>query len=266
MFVRTAVRAFAAVAVMTAPAVAQSALGPYAPAAAKYKVTSNTKVAQTMMGQTQEFESSNNQVLSMSMAKAADALALTLTLDSASVTSTAPGAAPDVSALIGLKFAGTVAPNGKVTSGELTDKAGAVSKSPIGNGLRAFLPRLQLGATKGASWVDSSSSTTSQNGADVTTNTVVTYTFAGDTSVAGAKAWKITGASVGKVSGKGNMQGSDFTIEGDVKGLTTSVVSTAGILLGQSGDSDSNLTVTVEAAGLVIPITQKTTAKVDKLP
>jgi hypothetical protein len=60
--------------------------------------------------------------------------------------------------------------------------------------------------------------------------------------------------------------GSDYTISGDVKGTITSVVSAAGVLLGQVSESDSNLTVNVEAAGMTIPIVQYGTVKLERVP
>jgi hypothetical protein len=43
-------------------------------------------------------------------------------------------------------------------------------------------------------------------------------------------------------------------------------VSTAGAFLGQFSDTDSNLTVNVESAGMSIPIVQHSTAKVERVP
>ena len=105
-----------------------------------------------------------------------------------------------------------------------------------------------------------------QGDADLTSESVVNYTLAGDTVVAGTRAWKVTSVSATKIRGKGSRMGSDYTIAGDVKGTTTSVVTTAGILLGQLSESDSNLSVDVPAAQMTIPIVQHGTVKVDKVP
>jgi hypothetical protein len=266
MFVHSATRALLSMAVIATPAVAQTALGPYAPASARYRITASTKTSQNMMGQVQEFETSASQLLSLSVAKAGDALTLTMTLDSATITTTSPEPAPDLSEAIGMKFTGSMAVDGKVASSEVTDKTGAPSKSPLAGNLRSILPRLKLGATSGATWVDSSTIVTKQNDAEVTAATAVTFTLAGDTTVAGVKAWKIVGASAGKLSGTGNRMGTDYTLTGDVKGISTSLVSMTGMLLGVTVDSDTNLTATVESAGMTIPIVQKTTTKIEKLP
>ena len=266
MIVSSVTRAIAALSIVVAPVAAQNTLGAYAPVAAKYHITSKGKTSQVMMGQAQEFETSSNQLLSLAVAKAGDALSLTMTLDSATVTSGAPTGAPDMSSAIGMKFIGAMALDGKVSSSQVLDKSGVVSTSDFASNLRSILPRLRIGATKGTVWVDSFTVLGKQGDADLTSQSVVNYTLAGDTMVAGTKAWKVVGVSATKINGKGSRMGSDYTIDGDVKGTMTAVVSTAGILLGQVSESDTNLSVNVPAAQMTIPIVQHGTVQVDKLP
>ncbi|MHB1313078.1 MAG: hypothetical protein ACYC3L_13765 [Gemmatimonadaceae bacterium] len=262
----SALRATVAMLVISAPVLAQTTLGPYSPVEAKYRVISNTTTSQVMMGQAQEFETKANQLLALSVKKAGDALSLTMTLDSATVTTTAPQPAPDMTEALGMKFAATMGLDGKVATSAVTDRTGAPSMSQLAGNFRTILPRLLVGATVGATWTDSSSNTTKQEDAEVVTSTTSAYSLAGDTLVAGVKAWKITATSISKVTGHGNRMGADYTITGDVKGLVTAVVSTAGVLLGEASDADSNLTVTVESAGMTIPIAQKTSTRIDRLP
>ena len=266
MIVRSITRAVVTLSFVVAPVTAQSALGAYAPIATKYHIVSKGKTSQIMMGQSQEFETTSNQLLSLAVAKAGDALSLTMTLDSATVTSGAPTGAPDMSSAIGMKFIGAMALDGKIASSQVFDKSGVVSTSDFASNLRSILPRLRVGATKGAVWVDSFTVLGKQGDADLTSESVVNYTLAGDTVVAGTRAWKVTSVSATKISGKGSRMGSDYTIAGDVKGTTTSVVSAAGILLGQLSESDSNLSVDVPAAQMTIPIVQHVTVQVDKVP
>jgi hypothetical protein len=263
---KSVTRSVAAFTILAAPVAAQGTLGAYAPDAAKYQVTSSQKTSQVMMGQTQEFETTSGQLLSVTVAKAGGALTLTMTLDSATVTTTAPNGAPDVSEAIGLKFVGDMSLDGKVSSSRVTDKTGAPSTSQFASNMRSILPRLRLGAAKGATWEDSLNTVGKQADADVTSAGVVSYTLAGDTVVAGASAWKIVGVVSSKVTGKGNRMGTDYTITGDVKGTITSVVSAAGVLLGQFSESESNLSVNVEAAGMTIPIIQHGSVTVSRLP
>ena len=266
MIVSSVTRAIAALSIVVAPVAAQNTLGAYAPVAAKYHITSKGKTSQVMMGQAQEFETSSNQLLSLAVAKAGDALSLTMTLDSAIVTSGAPTGAPDMSSAIGMKFIGAMALDGKVSSSQVLDKSGVVSTSDFASNLRSILPRLRIGATKGTVWVDSFTVLGKQGDADLTSQSVVNYTLAGDTMVAGTKAWKVVGVSATKINGKGSRMGSDYTIDGNVKGTMTAVVSTAGILLGQVSESDTNISVNVPAAQMTIPIVQHGTVQVDKLP
>jgi len=266
MIVLSVTRTIAALSILVAPVAAQSTLGAYAPVAAKYHIASIGKTSQVMMGQAQEFETTSNQLLSLAVAKAGDALSLTMTLDSATVTTGAPTGAPDMSSAIGMKFVGGMALDGKIASSQITDKTGGVSTSDFASNMRSILPRLRVGASKGAAWVDSTKSVGKQGDADLTSESVVNYTFIGDTIVAGTKAWKIVGVSATKLTGKGSRMGSDYTIAGDVKGTSTSVVSTAGVLLGQVSESESNLSVDVPAAQMTIPIVQHSTVKVDKVP
>ena len=266
MIVSSVTRAVVALSFIVAPVAAQTALGSYAPVVAKYHISSKGKTSQVMMGQAQEFETTSNQLLSLAVTKAGDALSLTMTLDSATVTSGAPTGAPDMSSAIGMKFIGAMALDGKVASSQVLDKSGVVSTSDFASNLRSILPRLRIGATKGMVWVDSFTVLGKQGDADLTSESVVNYTLTGDTVVAGTKAWKVVGLSATKISGKGSRMGSDYTIDGTVKGVTTAVVSTAGILLAQFNESDTNLSVNVPAAQMTIPIVQHGTVQVDKLP
>ena len=91
-----------------------------------------------------------------------------MTLDSATVTTTAPTGASDLSEAIGLKFVGGMALGGKVASSQVTDKAGAPSTSQYATNMRSILPRMRLGAAKGATWVDSITTVGKQGDADLT--------------------------------------------------------------------------------------------------
>ena len=253
-------------AVLATPLAAQSSLQGYGPVSARYRMVITGQSSQIMMGETQVFDSRSDQVATVVIAKVGSVLTQVMTLDSVSMSSTSPVPTPDVSSAIGMKLTGTMDLDGKVATSAVTDKMGATSTSQFATNMRSFLPRLKLGATSGTSWVDSATSVTKQNGADVTTKTVTTYTLAGDTTVAGARAWKIASMSTGKVTGSGNQQGADFTIGGSVTGHGTFVISLAGVFLGADLASDVNMIVEVPMASMTIPTTQKQTTKISKLP
>ena len=253
-------------AVLATPLAAQSSLQGYGPVSARYRMVITGQSSQIMMGETQVFDSRSDQVATVVIAKVGSVLTQVMTLDSVAMSSTSPVPTPDVSSAIGMKLTGTMDLDGKVATSAVTDKMGTTSTSQFATNMRSFLPRLKIGATSGTSWVDSATSITKQNGADVTTKTVTTYTVAGDTTVAGARAWKIASMSTGKVTGSGNQQGADFTIGGSVTSHGTFVISLAGVFLGADLVSDVNMIVEVPMASMTIPTTQKQTTKISKLP
>ncbi len=245
---------------------AQSSLQGYSPVSARYQMLVTGQSSQIMMGEAQVSDSKSVQVATVIISKAGTALTQVMTLDSVTASSTSPVPMPDASSAIGMKFTGAMDVDGKIATSAVTDKMGATSTSPFAANMRSFLPRLKVGATAGSSWVDSVTSVTKRNGADVTTRTVTTYTLAGDTTVAGARAWKIASTSSGKLTGSGNQQGADFTIGGTVTGHGTFVISLAGVLFGVDLVSDVNMMVEVPMASMTFPIIQKQTTKINKLP
>jgi phosphoribosylcarboxyaminoimidazole (NCAIR) mutase len=249
---------------LATPLAAQSALAGYAPVNARYRVTSNAQSSQVMMGETQVAETKSDQTFTVVIARAGSAFTLLMTLDSATASSTSPVPLPDLSGALGMKFTGTMNADGKVATSAVTDKTGNPSTSPLATNMRSFLPRLKNGATAGSSWADTTTSVTKQNGADITTTLLTTYTLVGDTTVSGARAWNITAISQGKLSGSGNQQGADYTIAGNISGRGTIAVSAGGVLLGAELASDTNMLVEVPAASLTIPVTQKMTTRISK--
>ena len=229
----------------------------YAPQNAKFVLSSKTKVAQEMMGQKQEGESTTEQKYTLAAsAKGAGQLDVTLALDSMTSTSSM-GPAPDLSKTIGTKFVGIIGTNGKTISGDVTVPTGGDMKAPQAVAMKSFLPVLPASAKIGGTWSDTVTSTIAQaNGAELKNTVVSNYTLAGDTAVDGAKAWKIAVATNTTIAGKGNMQGQDFSIEGTSKGNGVTVISKDGQYISREGTEETNLTVTVDAMGLVIPITQ----------
>lgn len=252
--------------VIAFPAIASAQLPGYSPSTGKYRVDTQIKIAQSMMGQTQEFDNASKQLLSVALAGSAPSMDLTIVLDSMSSTSSAPGGAPDVSALLGLKLTGKMNPTGAVSGEKAVDKAGAEPQGPVAASLKTLFPRLKVGAKVGETWVDTSTTKANQNGIETTTTTVTTYTYAGDSTVAGGKTAKVTAVSVAKVAGKGNAQGQDLSLEGETKSNSTYLVAPAGTFVGGTSSVDAALNVTVEAMGMVIPITQKGTTKIERVP
>lgn len=259
------IRTFAALVVAVVPSlvIAQGVKLTYAPGTAKYQITSQTHIAQEMMGQKTEFDIGSDQKLTwVTTAKAAGLLDFSISLDTVSITNSM-GAATDVSKIIGTKFAGVMTPAGKVVSGDVAVPVGGDAKSAQANGVRTFIPTLTGATTVGATWTDTTSSVISQgSNTEFKATSVIIYTLVGDTTYDGQKSWKVQHEVVTTLSGKGNQQGADFTIEGTSKGSGMTYFSQGGVYLARNAKDEMNLTATVESAGLVIPATQATTVKV----
>ena len=254
----------AMVAAMCAPITttlfAQAPLPGYSPLNTRYRIAISTQVSQVMNGQSMEASSSMDQLASVAIAKDGAAFTLTIVVDSVTATSSGGAPTPDV---LGLKYSGVMNPDGHVVTSTMTDKAG----NPVTTGaVSSFLPRLKIGATPGTTWADTTSTTRTQNGGPVTTVVVANYTLVGDTTVAGGKGWKLAFTSIGTVNGTGNQQGADYTIKGSTNGGGTLVVGAGGALVGADLVNDAKMTVDVPMAGMQIPVTQKQTTKVTRIP
>jgi hypothetical protein len=251
------------VAIVPGVATAQNVKLNYAPGTAKYQVSSQTHITQEMMGQKQDIDLNSDQKLTFSAtAKAGGLLDFTVSLDTIAMTNSMAGPT-DVSKMIGTKYTGVMNPNGKVVSGDVTVPVGGDVTSAPANGVRLFMPVL-TGATKvGGTWTDTVTSVVTQgSGAQIKATTVTNYTLVGDTTYDGQKSWKVQHDVVTTLAGKGSNQGTEFTMEGTSKAGGMSYFSQGGVYIGRTTKEETNLTVTVEAAGLVIPVTQATTVKV----
>lgn len=238
----------------------------YTPGTAQYKVTTTTSTTQEMQGQKQEFSLNSEQKVSVTVGKAnKDSVPLSIVLDSIVQQTTAPGA-PDVSKLVGMKLDGVMSPQGKVYSSTVKTADGAEAMSQASEGMKRFLPRLPASIKTGLTWTDTSEAKIpTGNGAEITRNAIMTYTVKGDTMIAGQKAWKIELDSKAKLTGKGNQMGADFTIDGGSAGKGMTYISPNGWFVGLDASENQELTVTVEAAGMIIPVTTTTKTRVERL-
>src|SRR6185436_559847 len=111
MFVRPSRLVLALSLALPAAAAAQSF--EYAPSSGQYRISSKTKGAQEAMGQKQEFESTNNQLLTVTVARATkDTLAVTVRIDSVAAVGPMGMTPPGLDKLVGVKVAVKLAPYG----------------------------------------------------------------------------------------------------------------------------------------------------------
>lgn len=261
MLVRSTVTALLALAATTASA--QDVKFAYAPGTAKYRVTSQTKQQQEAMGQKQEFEVSSEQRLTLTTSGKGEAVNFSLRLDTLIVNASGPTPPLDLSKIVGATYAGTMNESGKVTKGEITVPNGGDAAGPQFQGLKRFVPALRPGLKVGSTWSDSSTTSFAQAGAQIDNTTLTNYRIERDTTIGGEAAWIVSYTSDAKISGKGNQQGADFLIEGTGKGTGMHFLGKKGLYLGRTDTEESNMTITVEAAGLVIPVITASQSKVE---
>lgn len=244
---------------------AQSASFTYAPGAHQYRVESSTKVSQEMNGQTIDGELNTRHLLTLDIArKAKDTLAIGYTWDSASLTTTGPIPATDLSGVSGTKSSGFASPAGKVYS--FDPGKPLVEGLPAMDEFENFLPVVSAVNRKaGDTWVDTVTVNGSRGGIDVNTIIIVTSTFDGETTYAGEKSWKIRRNLSFTVAGAGAQDNTAMVIEGSGTGERTDFITSKGVYLGSALTQTAKSTISLPANNMTIPMTTTVTSKVERV-
>jgi len=260
------VRTTAALAALLVTAFGAGAAGAqsfaYAPGASRYKVVTQQKVTQEVMGQKQEIEANGEQLLSVNIApRSRDTLGVTVVVDSIALTNSMMGAV-DVSANKGAKFGSLIAPNGVVFSTTVPDSGAGAN---MGDEFARFLPRVTGKLAMGATWTDTVSGKSKQQGIDMDRTEITSSKVVGDTTIAGEKAWKIERASESKMSGSGTTQGQPISLEGTSTGSGAIFVTPKGVFLGSNRKDDVKMKITLIANGMEVDQTVAVTSNVTKM-
>jgi hypothetical protein len=238
----------------------------YAPTTAQYRLTSTTKGAQEAMGQKQEFESSNSQLLSITVARPSkDTVAMTAVIDSITAVGPMGMVPPGLDKLLGVKVSAKLSPFGAVYSSEGPKDTTIANVAQITDEMGRFLPRIRGKLTAGSSWTDTTTGKVKQNGIDIDRQVVAKYTVAGDTTIGGEKAWKITRETTTSLSGSGAPQGQPMTMEGVSNGKGTLFMSQKGVFVGSTSEDQANIKITLAANGMEIGVTTTANTKVEKV-
>jgi hypothetical protein len=220
----------------------------YAASAGQYRFTANSKIAQTMMGQTQDMTTSSSRLMSIAMTRtSADTVTVVITIDS--MTAVQPMGMPAVGLdkIPGTKFTAKIAPNGSFYSATGPSEAQNALAASMTDELGRALPRLKAILAKGATWTDSLKDQVKQGPLQVDREIITKYSVVGDSVVANEPSWKITREAAIKGSGKGSMQGQDLTIETTGTGSGVLWVSKKGVLMGGNGEEKTLGTVNMAA-------------------
>lgn len=237
----------------------------YAPGTAQYHATVVTKMTRDIAGQVTEDEITQSQRLTVGLtAGAGDTLRIAVTVDSASVASRTAGV-QDVRPLVGLRVDGRISRLGDYYSSALVGREIGPTGALVASELARFLPRLRADIRPGLAWTDTTSERIDMLGIPVERRIITRSVVAGDTTLAGVRAWRIDRMSTVAFTGGGSMNGQQVRLEGgsDAKGVI--VVSRAGQYLGSEQRDSVTTNFTIPATGARIEMTQAQTARVTKV-
>ncbi|HEU4993272.1 MAG TPA: hypothetical protein VFT29_00550 [Gemmatimonadaceae bacterium] len=238
----------------------------YAASTGQYRVSSATKATQEAMGQKQDFESSNLQLLTVTVARASkDTTILTIVIDSISIVAPMGMVPPGMEKLKNSKITAKITPYGMPYSVVGPTDDSIPNATQITDDMSRFLPRIKTRLAAGAAWTDTITGKVKQGGLELDRRVVAKYTVVGDTTVNGEKSWKIARESATTSSGSGTAQGQAMSLEGTANGKATLVVSQKGVFLGSANSEQATAKITVAASGLEITVVTNTTASIEKL-
>jgi hypothetical protein len=250
----------------TAASAAAPAMFQYAPSAGQYRFTSAAKITQSMMGQSQDVESSGMRLLSITVARASsDTMSLAVVLDSITIVGPMGMTPPGVDQLPGSKYGAKVSPSGVVYSTSGPSEANAPMAAALTDEMARSLPRIKGVLRAGATWTDTIADKPKQNGIQLERRVISVYTVMADSTVGGELAWKIGRASETTASGTGAPQGQNVVLETSSTGKGFVLISKRGVLLGGESEELANGKVTVTANAMEIGIKSTTTTKVQKV-
>lgn len=238
----------------------------YAAGTSQYRITSKTHASQEAMGNKSDFDTSNNQLLTVTVARQSkDTLDVTITIDSLSAVGPMGMTPPGLDKLIGVKVTSKMAPQGVVYSSVGPAEDSIPLGKQVTDEMSRFLPRILRSLATGATWTDTTTGRVSQGGMDVDTRTVAKYTVAGDTSVGAQPAWKLVRESTTSLSGSGTSQGQPVTLQGTSSGKATLLMSRSGVFLGGLKEDQALIKIVLAANGMEIGVTQSASTTMEKV-
>jgi hypothetical protein len=234
----------------------------YSPGTYQCRLSTELRQKQEMMGQTQEAHRTAAQHITVKLDRqAGDVLGFSITVDSSKTN--APPGQPTGENLVGKTVTGTVSPRGRVLT--FTAPVDSATTEAEFRSLRSFFVRLPDKATRGAAVTDTVSDTINTQGLEIKQFVIMTSTVAGDTTIDGQRAIILERNGTMTMNGDGEQGGQELLLDG--KGTVTGklYVSAAGSLLGGQITNDAQMSVSVPAANMTIPITQTSTSKIERV-
>jgi hypothetical protein len=236
----------------------------YAAGTSHYRITTNIKLTQEAMGQKVDADVATDEKLTLSLARQAkDTLAMTVTIDSMASKSSM-GPTPGMDSLVGAKILAWVSPSGQFYSSRVA--LGASSQvATVADEVSRLLPRIRAILVNGATWSDTGSSKTMQQGLEITRRVVSQFTVAGDTVFGTEKAWKLSRKSSATTAGSGQMQGQAMSMQGSSNGTGVLYLTAKGVFIGGEITEDAKATITLAASGMEVNVLTQARTRFERL-
>lgn len=238
----------------------------YPASSAQYRFTSSAKAAQTAMGQTNNVESSNMRLLTITLARSApDTITMTIVLDSINIVGAMGMVPPGVDKLPGTRFVAKVAPWGAMYSVTGPSEAESPLGAQLTPDLGRMLPVIKAPLAAGAVWADTLKDTPKQMGMELERVIISSFRVVGDSMVDGERAWKVERETSTSAKGSGSPQGQPITVEATGAGKGTLLFAHSGLLLGGQNEDQTTGKIVATMSGMELGVVTTTTTRVVKV-
>lgn len=250
----------------TAPAPEKASRVTYAPQTARYQAIQYRHVVQELSGTARTSDIDFHLWISSRVTPGDSGLAAALVIDSLQMTSTSLPVPPNLGAVNGATFTGTLEPTGELKHFTAPESAPPLV-AQLAAGFRMFFPRIPAaGAVAGAAWSDSTSTPLNANGVTGTVMAANTHRATGWAQYAGQRALAVETVSHYTLKGTGSASGQDLSLDGSGTRRSTQYLSAAGVYLGAIGTDSASYTVELMQSGMTIPTTQQSADTLEIVP
>lgn len=249
----------------TAPAPEKASRVIYAPQTVRYHAAQHRHVVQELSGTPRTSDVVSHLWISSTITQSDSGLHAALEIDSLQMTSTTIPTPPNLDAVRGATFTGTLEPTGALRDFTGPDWPPLVKQ--LAAGFRTFYPRIPAaGAVADSEWSDTTSMPLSANGVTGTVTSSNTHRATGWAQYAGHRALAVETVARYTLKGTGHPSGQDLALKGTGTRRSTQYLSASGVYLGAIGTDSLSYTVTLMQSGMSIPGTQQSADTLEMIP
>jgi len=230
----------------------------YGPFSETYAIVSHTHQEQELGGQITTVEYALRWRMTASTDPSGGEAGLTMTIDSApTITGTAMDLRQgDLARAAGTKFVGTLSAEGRVEGLQGGDTTNTFLQQ-LAQSAERFFPRVPAGgAAPGQHWTDTLSTTTNSGGLEIHIEFVSHSEASRWIDRDGTRALEVASVTDYSLAGGGTQMGAEIDLEGTGSRHGIAYLAADGRFLGSISADTSNMTATVAAMGMMVPIVQ----------